>query len=94
MNVDERFKAKLEARASGKAPVFVVAPEVEDIKGESAAAVDARYRLKLAAREKAAKAVAPVAAATKGPEHAQPEPVVATAKASEPSQGEPQGKRK
>ena len=44
--LNERFRAKLEARVTGVAPAFVIPPEMPQ--GESRDAIDARFRLKLA----------------------------------------------
>jgi hypothetical protein len=45
-NADERYQEKLRARAEGRVPVVVQLPE--PIAGETPAAVESRYRAKLA----------------------------------------------
>lgn len=78
-SVDERYAAKLAARATGTAPVFTAPPAI----GESTtqADIDARYRAKLAAR-----AVAASAPAT--PPAAKPAVVAEPKKSAEPTEDE------
>lgn len=44
--LDRRYRAKVEARATGKAPVFETSTPI-DGSGRTPAAIDERYRLKL-----------------------------------------------
>jgi len=79
---DRRYQEKIRARNEGRAPAIVQAPAAPP-EDKSPAAIEARYRAKLAARAAAAKGSKPDA------KPAKPEPEVKPAEAAKAPEAKP-----